>query len=426
MSKDGIREIGKDKNGKTVWELNVSYTDSYTGEAKRMFRRFHGTYRQAQKQRAQLIAETENGVRAIEADKITFREYADSWFEGWKATGEWSNSSMKDKATIVEMLKERFGGSKLKDIKPTHISGYYSGLKSSGISGARIRKYHNTINQIMRSAVNDDVLARNPVERVKAPSAGKPNRKALSKADVAKLLEKVNDAFEAGVTAYIEKEERRIKRGDNEERKTVADVSPLSCLVGVRIAISTGARRGEILALTWERIDLNGGTLRICEGIDVTTGKPKSTKTDSSVRTISIDDDLVRFLERWQKFQSMHLENIGARIEATTPVLCNSLGGYVKASNFGEDWRRFRKESGFSDLKFHELRHSHFTLLLANGVDLKTAQGRGGWSNANVLLNSYAHCVPENDKAAANLFGGLISAPNKKDGGNVIKISAAS
>ncbi|MEG1827083.1 tyrosine-type recombinase/integrase [Gordonibacter sp.] len=73
-------------------------------------------------------------------------------------------------------------------------------------------------------------------------------------------------------------------------------------------------------------------------------------------------------------------------------------------------WRPWRTERGFEGLKFHELRHTQATQLLANGVDVKTVQNRLGHSDASLTLNWYAHAVPENDKKAADLVGNLFAS----------------
>ena len=86
----------------------------------------------------------------------------------------------------------------------------------------------------------------------------------------------------------------------------------------------------------------------------------------------------------------------------------------MNLSNFERWWREFRTNAGFEGLRFHELRHTQATQLLANGVDLKTAQDRMGHANGAITLNWYAHAVPENDEKAAQLVGEIFKpTPNK-------------
>ena len=86
----------------------------------------------------------------------------------------------------------------------------------------------------------------------------------------------------------------------------------------------------------------------------------------------------------------------------------------MNLSNFERWWREFRTNAGFEGLRFHEPRHTQATQLLANGVDLKTAQDRMGHANGAITLNWYAHAAPVNDEKAAQLVGEIFKpTPNK-------------
>ena len=92
-----------------------------------------------------------------------------------------------------------------------------------------------------------------------------------------------------------------------------------------------------------------------------------------------------------------------------------TFGGWFDLHNFETWWRRFRKENGFEGLKFHELRHTQATQLLAQGVDVKTVQTRMGHSNASLTLNWYAHAMPQNDRKAADMLGELFADNDEKE-----------
>ena len=102
------------------------------------------------------------------------------------------------------------------------------------------------------------------------------------------------------------------------------------------------------------------------------------------------------------------LELLGRSQDARTPVCCNSYGAFQNAGNFSEWWATFRAANGFPGLRFHDLRHTQATLLIGNGVDIKTVQSRLGHSRAATTLDIYACALPENDRKAANLFGALM------------------
>lgn len=99
----------------------------------------------------------------------------------------------------------------------------------------------------------------------------------------------------------------------------------------------------------------------------------------------------------------------------STPDCCSDKGEFVNPTNFSRWWRGFAEKSGFPHLKFHELRHTQASQLIANGVDIKTVQGRLGHASATLTMNQHAHALPENDRKAAELIGTLFSLGQEKD-----------
>ncbi len=106
--------------------------------------------------------------------------------------------------------------------------------------------------------------------------------------------------------------------------------------------------------------------------------------------------------------QARYLNKIGLIQNANTPVFCNSVGTWLDPTRLSNWWKHFRHENNFPGLKLHELRHTQATLLLANGVDVKTVQNRLGHANASITLDWYAHPIPEKDEQAATILGSLM------------------
>lgn len=169
-----------------------------------------------------------------------------------------------------------------------------------------------------------------------------------------------------------------------------------------------------MFALTWGDVDLDEGTIQV--GHNVTyQDVVKTPKTDSGVRTIAIDPTTVEHLSMWKDRQAKELAKICVKQTDETPVCCSSTGGRIRIDNFGHWWGIWRKEHGFDGLKFHELRHTQATLLLANGVDVKTVQTRLGHASASITLGWYAHAIPQNDHAAATMLGNLLNSKQEED-----------
>ena len=193
-----------------------------------------------------------------------------------------------------------------------------------------------------------------------------------------------------------------------------------SFAIAVRIGLTTGMRSGEVRGLLWGCMDLEGGSIRERRFLAAKSGL-KEPKTKAGARTVSIDAKTVWHLAKWKREQANILSRINVEQGDLTPVCCNGFGQFVDGQMFWRQFKEFREEIGFPDLKFHELRHTQASLLLANGVDVKTVQERLGHANSSVTLNTYAHALPENDKKAANLIGGLCTVKH----GRIIKVKTA-
>ena len=122
---------------------------------------------------------------------------------------------------------------------------------------------------------------------------------------------------------------------------------------------------------------------------------------------MAVDAVTMAHLKAWKALQAEALDTLCIDVGEASPVLCSATGGFLGTANFERWWRSFRTGAGFPDLRYHELRHTQATQLLAQGVDVKTVQARLGHSDASLTLNWYAHAVPENDRAAADRLGEL-------------------
>ena len=178
----------------------------------------------------------------------------------------------------------------------------------------------------------------------------------------------------------------------------------------VRLSAMTGARRSEVLALGWPDVDLEDGVVTISRGIVMGPDGlvEKDTKTHQA-RRVALDSDTTRRLAEHQ----------AAAVERA--VACGTSladDGFVFSADVEgrEPWypdsvsRRFRsacRRVGLEGVRLHDLRHYVATRLLSAGVDVRTVAGRLGHRNAATTLNVYSHFVPEADREAAEILGGL-------------------
>jgi len=180
-----------------------------------------------------------------------------------------------------------------------------------------------------------------------------------------------------------------------------------SRVMAVRIALASGCRLGEILGLEWQHVNVDDSTIKIMQ--QNTLYGISTPKTDKSKRTVTLDAETMALLQAWKVKQSEFLSSLGIEIGKKTPVITDIVGGYHCSRNFSNWWRRFRDSNGFEGLKFHELRHTHATLLIGEKADIKTVQGRLGHAQASTTLDLYAGVIPAKDKEAADIVGSILA-----------------
>ena len=163
---------------------------------------------------------------------------------------------------------------------------------------------------------------------------------------------------------------------------------PLKYQVIVRLALQCGMRRSEIVGLAWNDIDSKNNTININKALSYLKGEGqiiKETKNKSSTRIIYANKDLIKLINKLPKngeyiFNKEHIDDV------------------TKWFN------RFLKRHNLKHMRFHDLRHTHATLLISNGVNMKVVSSRLGHSSINTTLNLYTHTLSEDDKKASEII----------------------
>jgi integrase len=181
----------------------------------------------------------------------------------------------------------------------------------------------------------------------------------------------------------------------------------------VLVALSTGMRRGEILALRWRHVDLDNGSVRVVGSLEQTKGglrfkKPKNEKA----RAITLPSFAIDELRRHKREQAEELLALGVRQGGDTLVCARPDGTPMLPTSLSHEFAKIA--GGAADVpcvRFHDLRHSHATQLLAAGVHPKIVQERLGHSEISVTLDTYSHVTKTmQEDAAAKLDSAFRSA----------------
>ena len=285
-------------------------------------------------------------------------------------------------AGIVARLVAAIGDIKIQRLRPVHVHDMQL-LKRDGspVAPRTAQQVRRVLKTALQAAVEIELVSRNVAASGK-PVAGEETEVAiLQPAEIASVLESLRE-------------------------------SELYHLVS--LALATGMRRGELLALRWQ--DINGATVTVARSLEYTKAygyRFKAPKTRAGRRSIQIPPETVDMLRdhRRQTLELRMLLGMG-RLEPEALVFCRFDGQPMPATNLTTKWR---KACG-SRWKFHALRHTHASALIAAGVDVVTVSRRLGHSSPSITLGVYGHLFGRADEAAALAIGKVLGANRVPNG----------
>jgi integrase len=173
----------------------------------------------------------------------------------------------------------------------------------------------------------------------------------------------------------------------------------------VALALATGMRRGELLALRWDDLNLDEATVSVERSLEETKAglRFKTPKTKHGRRVISLPPSTVDVLRAHRRRQLELRVALGqGRQEPTALVFSNLEGGPLSPNNLSREWRRVAAARELPRVKFHALRHTHASALIASGLDVLTISRRLGHASPVVTLAIYEHLFRDTDREAAS------------------------
>lgn len=210
---------------------------------------------------------------------------------------------------------------------------------------------------------------------------------------------------------------------------TATKTIPEQIRIMFNLAIYTGLRKGELLALQWGDIDFNEDYIQVSKSVTIVDGKPvcKTPKTKTSTRTVSIPHFLSKRLEGLHKSQKGLIAKVGDYWQGDNWVFTQDNGRMMNYSTpyqaLQDTINRYNKgrptEEQLPLIPFHGLRHTSATLLIASQQDVKTVSNRLGHAQTSTTMNIYAHALQESDRKAADaletMLGETPGSPKKTE-----------
>lgn len=318
--------------------------------------------------------------REIASAKTEFSDFAlNTWFPLCVEDGDHKHTTVNFYKHTVNRVAEYFKGRALQSISPIDVQRYLNYLRTDyrtkqgkPISDKTVRHSYCVLVLIFNFAVEQEILLKNPMDKVTCPKLAKKKVDALTQAQAQQFIDLLPSC-------------------------------PLDFRCMMYLLITAGLRRGELLGLQWQDIDYDAMTISVRHNVTYSPEKGKkldTPKTNESVRVVPLlpfVGDLLKEYRQTERAGSKDTALLFPNEESdNTPRTPSAITHRVK---------RFMTSHGLPDMSPHDLRHTCATLLLSNGADIKSVQEILGHTNASTTLNFYVRSDIGRMQAATNKLG---------------------
>ena len=322
------------------------------------------------------------GVPLNHTGDYTAAEWCRLWFETYSKPNIRYNTAKGYEGIIEHHIIPAIGAIKLKQLSSIHIQRMYNDLKENGrmqrgskqndkaLSNTFVRRVHAVLQAALKQAVKERLIPYNPCENCRIPPKDKKEMTILPPEKIGRYLQ---EAEKYGVLPmfYLE--------------------------------LSSGLRRGELLALRWEDLNVKERILTVNKQVTRMEGEldVAEPKTKNSVRKVALSQQAVDLLVQEHE---QHPDN---------PILFPSprTGGYWSPDAVSRINRKLLKNAGIEEhVRFHDLRHTFATMAISSGVDVKTLSSMLGHFSAGFTLDTYTHITNDMQRGAAEKIGGFMES----------------
>jgi len=383
------------RRGQNSWRIKFDIdVDSNTGKRRTRYCTVRGTKKQAQIELTKLLASINAGTY-VDPGNTTVAEFMERWLRDWGAVSV-SPSKLQRYAGIVrKQIIPQVGKIKIQKLQADKIAEMYATLlregrykktedaPTSGLSARTVGHVHRVLHRALDIAAKWGVVALNAADKVDAPK--------------------------------VEEEEVEIIQADALPGLLNALRGKMLYAIAVT-GLGTGIRRGEMLALRWQDIDLAAGTMKIERSLEQTKAgglRFKAPKSKRGRRTITLPADVIAVLRERSKEQQEQWLALGrGRVPASALVFATWDGSLRSPNALSKDWAETMVKLGLP-YTLHALRHSHASALIAGGMDVETLSRRLGHAKSSITLNVYSHFFKPADDRAASIMDAVFSHGRK-------------
>lgn len=362
------------KRGKT-WSIDVRLNKKEDGGWNRERKGGFKTKKEAEAYLADVIAKA-NAGEYYEYTDMSVADYLNLWIEQHGRLNMKPSTFANRKNLIHARIIPILGKYKIEDLKPIHFAKLYNDMYANGYSSGYIHTTHSVLRSAFKQAVKWQIASRYVMENVDAPRLeSKKKLETWTLQEASQFLR---------YTSALENDYRHI--------------------IYV-LAIFTGMRKGEILGLRWSDIDFEKKTLQVVQTVYKPLNQPptiQAPKTAGSVRAIAIADNVVDELREHKKKQNQLRLRFGGAYNNHDLICPRTDGKPMDPRGVNDHFEEMINKTGMKKIRFHDLRHSHATIMLQLGEHPKVVSERLGHRDVNITMNTYSHVLPNMQQDAAN------------------------
>jgi len=358
------------RRGERSWRLKYDVGSDAVGDRQTRYVTLRGTKAEAQKAAAKILATVATGTH-VDPSSETVCDFVERWLRDW-GTANLSALTLEGYSQMLRKhLCARVGSVPIQRLRASDLQAAYAAMARDGLADRTRLHLHRIVHVMFKHAVQWGILPRNVADMLDAPRVRAHEIEVLKPGQVQAVLEAL--------------------RGQ-----------PLRLIAAV--ALATGLRRGELLALRWQDLDLDGGTLRVEQALEQTQRGGlvfKAPKTRHGRRTVTLPVSTVALLrDHWKAQQEQRLALGLGKAPDDALVFPDWDGSPRAARTLTQQWQKQMKTVGLK-ATFHSLRHTHASTLIAAGLDVLTVSRRLGHGSPAITLTVYGHLFKPDDRAAA-------------------------
>jgi integrase len=364
--------ICKDKKKKNKWLVRIFLgTNLTTGKREFLNKIIHGTKKDAEDYRTEIFQQRRRKT-FVKPTTMTLNTYLDEWLPA-------ARTRLRERTyasyvyNIDRYIRPALGNYKLSDLDSVDVQKLYASMLERGLSPRTVRYTHCILSSALKKAVRLSKLAKNPCELAELPKPERKEMRALSPEEAQQFLQAA------------------AKR----------PIGPLFAL-----ALITGLRPSEYLALQWKDLDLDNGLLTVQRSIYWPKGETwrfTEPKTARSRRSMPLPASLIADLKSYKATQGSQKLKLGDRYEQHDLVFATKTGAPMHWRNVIHYFKEILRVAGLPKaFRCYDLRHSTATLLLSANLSPKIVAERLGHNDVSLTLNVYSHVLPGMQQQASD------------------------